>query len=278
MNLHTLPIEVQRLAQLGDPEGLDSGTWQDYIGLGIRQEHILPLMSILENIDDFSCEDADDFTAFLPMHAWRALSILQAQEAIPILVSLLDRDDSVCDELISEDLPAALAKIGPEVYSSLYTLLMDKTHGRWARTDAAEALALLAKNYPEQRSNVINALTEALSEYQTSNPENNAILVELLMNLKAVEAAPIVEQAYHSGRVDQLFIGDWEDFQVSVGLLNERQTSPLHSQVSPGSFMDGFPSFSEPERITKEDSKTKKTRKMAEKSKKINRQRHKKKK
>jgi hypothetical protein len=278
MNLLSLPIEIQRLAQIGDDEVLDTDIWTDYFKLGIRDEHIPALMEILENIADFSRSDADDPTGYLPMHSWRALVSLKADIAIPLMVSLLDRDDVDNDTLISEELPHALGKMGPAVYPALSLVLKNKTHGRWARNDAAEAMAIYATHHPEDRLRVINDLSDVLADYQTADPVDNAILIELLGKLKAIEAAPLVEQVYSSDRVDQAFIGDYEDFQVNVGLLNARLTAPNNSPISPLSFMDGFSGVSIPPGKTKEDSKTKKKRKQAEQTRKANRPRHKKKK
>lgn len=275
MNILSLPIEVQRLAKIGDDEVLNTGIWPDYGSMGIGEEHIPVLMSILENYDDFS-QQMDDPTGFLPMHAWRALATLKADSAIQLMLNLFNHEDEESDEVIGEDLPQAMGRMGPAVYDPLNDWLKDKTHGHRSRMDAAEALMYYAIQNPGDRLRVIDDLANALSDYQTQDPSENAILIGLLMNLNAVEAAPIVEQAYNSGNVEEYFIGDWEDWQVAVGLLKERQTSPQRSQISPASFMDGYEGrFGAPGK-KKEDDRTKKKRKQAEKSKKVNRRKKKK--
>lgn len=45
----------------------------------------------------------------------------------------------------------------------------------------------------------------------------NAILIGCLMDLGAVEAAPVMEAAFRAGRVDLRHAGDWEDVQVDMG-------------------------------------------------------------
>ena len=52
----------------------------------------------------------------------------------------------------------------------------------------------------------------------------NAFLMSYLVDLKAVEAAPVMEKAFAADRVDISVQGDWEDVQIRLGLLDERLT------------------------------------------------------
>jgi hypothetical protein len=49
--------------------------------------------------------------------------------------------------------------------------------------------------------------------------------------MKAVEAAPIIEAAYASGRVDDFWGGDWDEAQYELG-LKERPARPERSSFS----------------------------------------------
>jgi hypothetical protein len=44
-----------------------------------------------------------------------------------------------------------------------------------------------------------------------------------------VEAAPLMQAAFESGRADELIRSDWEDVQIDLGLLEERLTPPRPS-------------------------------------------------
>jgi hypothetical protein len=84
-----------------------------------------------------------------------------------------------------------------------------------------------------------------------------------------VEAAPLVEEAYRADRVDELVMGDWEDFQVEVGLLDQR-LSPVALNLT-SDYPDGM-FFGEPSGgHSREDAATKKKRKMEKASRKKNR-------
>lgn len=70
----------------------------------------------------------------------------------------------------------------------------------------------------------MNAITDQLRRYDTQDPELNAFLVSGLLDLRAVESAPVIEEAFAVDRVDIAINGDWEDVQVELGLLAARLT------------------------------------------------------
>ncbi len=47
-----------------------------------------------------------------------------------------------------------------------------------------------------------------------------------LIDLQGVEAAPVIERAFAANKVEVMVQGDWEDVQIALGLLAERQTPP----------------------------------------------------
>jgi hypothetical protein len=52
----------------------------------------------------------------------------------------------------------------------------------------------------------------------------NGFLIHDLVELRAVESAPLMEAAFEGGGVDLMIRGDWQDVQVDLGLLAERTT------------------------------------------------------
>jgi hypothetical protein len=90
---------------------------------------------------------------------------------------------------------------------------------------AANALVQLARRFPETRDAVVAALTRQLRWWARHDPALNNILVAELVELAAVEAAPVMEEVYAAGAVDTWYAGDWEDVQVALGLLPERITA-----------------------------------------------------
>jgi hypothetical protein len=58
-----------------------------------------------------------------------------------------------------------------------------------------------------------------------SDPSLNGFVIRSLIQLEAVESAPVIEQTFAADAVDFLITGDWQDVQVELGLL-ERRRSP----------------------------------------------------
>jgi len=54
----------------------------------------------------------------------------------------------------------------------------------------------------------------------------NTILIADLLDLKAVEAAPLIEQAFAAETVDEFMVGTWAAIQVELGLKQETDFSP----------------------------------------------------
>ena len=66
------------------------------------------------------------------------------------------------------------------------------------------------------------------------HPGLNGFLINSLIDLRAVEAASLMERAFAADSVDISIMGDWEDVQIELGLLDERQTPKPHYVSLPG--------------------------------------------
>ena len=86
------------------------------------------------------------------------------------------------------------------------------------------SLECIGNAHPEARDDCIAALSRVLAGFAGLDPTLNAFLISYLVELKAVETAPLMEQAFAADAVDESVHGDWEDVQVDLGLLQERQT------------------------------------------------------
>lgn len=240
MKLLSLPYEVQELMRLENSSLIVDLPWVDYLTLGINSEHIPVLIEVLEEIDDYPlCEDNTP-CSWLPLHAWRALAQLQAENAIPTMINLLNLIDEEDDEIIQVDLPVALSRMCPAAVPLLNEFMGDPANGPWARLAAAEALQIAAVEQPDLRRPAIEILSLALETNSSKDVTQNSVLVDLLKKLNAAEAAPLVEQLYTAKKIDVSICGDWEDFQVGVGLLKERLSPPPTNLLSPTSFLDGI--------------------------------------
>lgn len=216
------PEVVSHLLTLGEIEW--NAEWADYVALGIGPEHIPDLIHLAVD-EDLYTDDWDLPEPWATVHAWRALGQLRAGEAIPALITLLPRADEHLDELVSEELPSVFARIGPAALPALRDFFTTATHGMWSRSASINALVELVQQFPDCRAAVVEILTAQLAHFAEQDRNLNALMVSALcVDLGAVEAAALTEAAYAAGQVDLMVLGDWEDAQVYMGLLPERQT------------------------------------------------------
>ncbi len=216
------PDPVSKLLTLGDIQRTPK--WPDYLALGLGPEHIPDLIRLALD-DDLHRADSDSREVYAPVHAWRALALLHADDAAGPLVELFARIDEHSNDWVREDLPIAFGILGPVAIPALRNYLADSTHGLWARVAVANSLQEIAAQHPHTRDDVIAILAGQLEYFDEQERTFNACLVsDLVCDLKTVNAAPVIEKAYAAGRVDLMVLGDWEDAQVYMGLLDERQT------------------------------------------------------
>jgi hypothetical protein len=157
-----------------------------------------------------------------PVHAWRALAQLRAEETIAPLVELFRRADD-WDDWVSDDLPKALAQFGAAALEPVTKFLADATRSDWSRVAAAKALGEIGETHGELRLDCITRLSTQLDRSAEQSETLNAFLVSPLWDLRAVEAMPVIERAFASGRVDESVMGDLEDVQIEFGLKTNRE-------------------------------------------------------
>jgi hypothetical protein len=266
---------VAQLLTLGDPrqEGRMASEWRDYPALGLTAEHI-PELARMALDEDLHWADPESAEVWAPLHAWRALGQLRAESAVEPLLQLLDRIDDGDDDWAQGDLPKVFGMIGPAAIPGLRDFLADAEHGEWARIAAGEGLVKMVERFPEIREQAVVIITDQLRRFAEQERVVNAFLVQALCDLKAIESAPVIEQAFAADTVDLLVLGDWEEAQILLGLIEERVTpAPNFFEMEFGP----LPSFGKPsigKSASHKASKQKKAkRKRAKASRKRNRRR-----
>lgn len=222
MSKYELTPNVARLLTLGNPNDHQS----EAIESSMQSEDIPSLINLLED-HELRWESPEDSPYFCAaIYAWRALGHLKAEAAIPALIGLLPDIDDEYDEWAQEELPEVFENIGPVCIPALLEFLKTPpVDGNvWGAGTAIEALQKIALRYPETRPTCIATLTALLEGYAEGDELYNSLIVMAASELKAFEMVPLIERAYAADRVDEGLLGDWEDFQVKVGLLEERVT------------------------------------------------------
>ena len=210
---------VDQLLTLGDLRG--EREWRDYLQYGLGPEHVPDLIRMATD-DALNSGDSESAEVWAPVHAWRALGQLHAEDAIePLLGQFEGQDDS---DWFNEDMPEVFSLIGPAAIPALRTYLNEPAHGEWPRITATRCLAKIGEDHPDARSDCTAALAGQLEAFPNNGEILNAQLIYGLTELRAEEALPLIERAFAAEVVDLALMGDWEDVQIEFGVKAERDT------------------------------------------------------
>ncbi len=226
---------VNQLLKLGSPHEIKD--WSRYLELGITEADIpeLARMAIDEHLFDSEDDDADDGDDHYGMiHAWRALAQLQTDQSIEPLINALTYWGNIGEfwDWSSEEIPAALGRLGPSALPALAQVMANTKNLCYARQDATEAVKHIFECHPTSRETCLQILTSQLERFAKNDPDLNACLVTILAaDMKAVEATDLIEKAYQSGRVNEDFIGDWDEAQVYLGLKQKSDLPKRHRNI-----------------------------------------------
>jgi HEAT repeat protein len=211
---------VSKLLTLGDARKMP--TWPNYREMGLGPEHVPDLIRMaLDEELNWGYSDSDEVWA--PLHAWRALGQLQAEEAAEPLTELLAWIDEYGDDWVAEEMPIVFGLIGPAAIPILADYLNDDEHSLFARIAAAHGLKEIVDRYPQSRDDCVAALMETLERFEEFDPDLNGFLISFLVEMEAVEAAPLMERAFAAEQVELNIRGDWEEIQAELGLI-ERES------------------------------------------------------
>lgn len=217
------PSPVNKLLTYGDCSQIKG--MPDYVGeLGFTSSHIPDLIRMASDEELLiGADDVEDLQTWAPVHAIRVLGQLRAVEAIEPLINLFGVFEE--DDRMSSELPNALAAIGTTAIEPLEAYMLDSSHDTYQRADAALALTRIAQIHPDARSKCVAIITNLLSNFADNDPDVNAFLVGELIDLKAVEAAPVIEEAFASQCVPTFLVGDWEEVQIALGIKRRPESS-----------------------------------------------------
>lgn len=233
---------VAQLLALGDP--LDEQNEISYRQLGLSEADVPELCRLAQTTARYD-DEADDLEVYACVHAWRALGELRAEAAIDTLIGEFRHAEM--DDWVAEELPTILGRIGPAAIAPLTAYLGDDDNDTWARVTAMTSLTAIAQAFPESRDRCVAILSEQLTRFAKQDADFNALLIGELCTLAAVEAEPLMEQAFAAEAVELSIVGDWEDVQIELGLLERRLTpSPNYSGYSLPNLGESAPTLRKP--------------------------------
>src|SRR5262245_50160625 len=138
--------------------------------------------------------------SWAPIHAFRALGQLQAVEAIGALLEARNVPYEEGGDWLHEDAPQAMALIGPPALPALAANLRDARAGLHPRWNSADCISEIGQRHPEARAECVALLSGELERLVEGAPEGEELdtlragIISSLVDLKAVEAAPLIER------------------------------------------------------------------------------------
>lgn len=215
--------------------------WLDYRSLGIGGEHGDELARMLLDEELFN-GDTESPEFWAPVHAFRALGQLHSAEAMGALLEARRRSDERGGDWFTEEFPLVMGLLGPPALPALAVNLRDTRAGAYPRWNTAESIVQIAQKYPETRADCVTLISGELERLQeTSSTEENLDtlrggLIGCLVDLKAVEAAPLIERVFAAGTVDEFVAGDWEvvRYRLGLGPAPKRKARPAVAPPPPG--------------------------------------------
>jgi hypothetical protein len=231
---------------------------------------------MLEDESLFQSE-SEDIDAWAVVHAWRTLAELKAEAAIPALIAVLRRwgDEDPWWEWLSMEFPKVLGAIGTVAIPALAEFIADASESIFSRSIAAQCLKEVADQYPDRRLQCIEGINQTLEGLTQNSPELNADLIAALIDMKAVESAALIEQAFQLKCVDEDIAGDWDEVQVDLGLKSPEELPRKRFNITLGESPERESYSSHPEfggfGGASKKSKTKAKRKQQQASRKKNR-------
>lgn len=208
---------VKKLLRLGDVRKFKDVP--NYLTYGLKAEHIPDLIRMAID-EDLLWADSETKEVWGPIHAWRALGQLKAEEAIEPLLGLVAPLDEEGDDWVGEEMPNIFGNIGPAAIPALERYVPDTSFTCSVRIIAVRSLESIARKHPGSRDSVVAFLTRQLEKLEGGEDGEsiNAFLILSLVELKAVESAPEIEMAFLGNCVDEMVMGDWDVVKEELGL------------------------------------------------------------
>ncbi|MBW4519643.1 MAG: HEAT repeat domain-containing protein [Scytolyngbya sp. HA4215-MV1] len=216
MNASAYQPPIDRLLSYGDLRQMGQ-EYPNYVEeLSLSSDQIPDLIRLATDMTLLTLEDPEDVIVWAPIHAMRVLGQLRAEAAIDPLLSLLKELSD--DDWFRETLTEVLGMIGAAAIPALSKYLADPAQEINVRLSITASFEKIGEQHPEARDACVAALMQQLRGFNRNPLELNGFLVNSLVQLQALEALPLMEQAFAARRVDLSIIGTWDDVQVEFGL------------------------------------------------------------
>lgn len=202
--------------------------WPNYLELyGLTTADIPELKRLSLDKEPATCQNYEWM-----IHGLRAVAQLDPIASIDLYLQQLRI--FIDDDFLRDEADAISRKAGKQAIEPFTHFLKNTAENEWARVSIADGLEEIAKADPDSRAACVQVMMDQLRMYKL--PENeilNSTLVDNLAQLKAVEAANLIEEVFAHGDLDEWRTGSWPAVQVRLGLKSESDFSPEELKATP---------------------------------------------
>ncbi len=207
------PPPLDQLLYLGDLRTAPSDPDPRIIGLGLNQAHVPDLVRMVRD-RSLNTAMSDTTEVWAPIHALRALNLLDIRTVIPELIPIFNLDD----DWMPPYLVQLLGKTGAPALAPLEQYVRAQTHWVYGRAEATSTIKEIGLQHPELRTRSIQILSELLARADDDDPDFNGFVVGDLIDLNATEALPVIRQAFALQCVDEMVAGGWTEVLEELGV------------------------------------------------------------
>ncbi len=205
------PPPVNALLSLGDAREISVEVRRSILGIG--QEHVPDLVRMARDRALNRFED-DNLAGWAPVHAIKILEGLDATEVVADLVPLLDVDSDWFRSALSE----IFARVGQPALGLLRSYLADPSRWVWGHVSVTKALEAIAKRHPNLRDEAVASLSTVLHDPESYSDYACTFAMSALVELDAVEALPLIRQAFELDKIDEMVRGPWDRVLDDLGI------------------------------------------------------------
>jgi hypothetical protein len=185
--------------------------------LGFTQADIPALIRLATDRALFDQEDSEEamIASWAPLHAWRTLGQLQAEEAAEPLLEWFRQES---DDWSFAELPLVYSLIGP-VSIPVLAAFLGSSEALCPKMYALRCLEHIVKRHPSAHEACTQAVVSCLEQFQKNNPEFNGLLTTTLIELQAKDAAPLIQEAYESDFLEEGLYESWQEAGEALGVM-----------------------------------------------------------
>jgi hypothetical protein len=202
--------------------------WPDYPTLyGLTAADLPELTRLSLDLEPADCENYEWMT-----HALRAIVQIDRTTAIDLYLQQLHLFPD--DDVIWDEVTLICQIVGATAIEPLAAFLKNTAEDEWSRRAVVEGFEKLPQFYPDCRDACVQVLVEQLRLYKLETTDVvNSSLVDSLTNLKAIEAADLIEEVFANFELDEFLTGSWPAVQVELGLKSASDFTAEELQPTP---------------------------------------------